>query len=70
MNTPEKATLVAIKESKAAWWHLLLAHLWGAACWVRPGWFPATIALVSVLLAGLALYRDRLEWKKAEERSW
>jgi hypothetical protein len=40
------------------WANLLVAHAWGAACCVRPGWFPAAVSLVSILIAGLILYED------------
>jgi hypothetical protein len=42
------------------WANLVMAHVWGAATWVRPGWAPALIACVSLLIAGLILYEDRI----------
>jgi len=46
------------RDSAAMWANLLVAHAWGAACCVRPGWFPAAVSLVSILIAGLILYED------------
>ena len=51
---PPKRDVVAL------WGNLLMVHVWGAACWVRPGWFPAAAALVSILIAGLILYEDQI----------
>jgi hypothetical protein len=48
------------RDRLALWGNLLMAHTWGAACWVRPGWVPAALALVSILIAGLILYEDQI----------
>lgn len=42
------------------WANLVMAHVWGSATWVRPGWAPAFLACVSLLIAGLILYEDRI----------
>lgn len=41
------------------WGNLLMAHVWGAACWVRPGWLPAAVALVWIIKAALSLYKEQ-----------
>ena len=51
---------VSKRDSVSMWGNLLIAHAWGAACYVRPGWFPATVSLVSILLASLILYEDKI----------
>jgi hypothetical protein len=48
------------RDSAAMWANLLVAHAWGAACYVRPGWFPTAVSLVSILIAGLILYEDQI----------
>jgi len=48
------------RDSVAMWGNLLIAHAWGAACYVRPGWFPAAVSLVSIMLAALILYEDNI----------
>lgn len=48
------------RDRLALWGNLLMAHAWGAACYVRPGWFPAAVSLVSILLAALILYEDKI----------
>lgn len=48
------------RDSVAMWGNLLIAHAWGAACYVRAGWFPAAVSLVSILLAALILYEDKI----------
>lgn len=48
------------RDSVAMWGNLLIAHAWGAACYVRPGWFPAAVSMVSILLAALILYEDEI----------
>jgi hypothetical protein len=48
------------RDSFAMWGNLLVAHAWAAACYVRPGWFPAAVSLVSILLAALILYEDKI----------
>jgi hypothetical protein len=47
-------------DRRALWGNLLIAHIWGAACYVRPGWFPAAVTLVSFLMAALILYGDKI----------
>lgn len=48
------------RDSTSLWGNLLMAHVWGAATWVRPGWLPASLALVSLVIAGLIMYEDRI----------
>jgi hypothetical protein len=46
--------------SLAFWGNLMIAQAWAAACYVRPGWFPAAMSLASFLLAALSLYKGGL----------
>ena len=55
------------RDRMAFWGNLLIAHTWGAACWVRPGWFPAAMALVSIVIAGLILYEDEITAARAND---
>ena len=43
------------------WANLLMVHLWVAAWWVPPGWYPAAMALVSILIAGLMTSMPNVE---------
>ena len=64
-STDQLGAAAPKRDNVALWGNLLMVHVWGAACWVRPGWFPAAAALVSILIAGLILYEDQI--KKAIE---
>jgi hypothetical protein len=48
------------------WGNLIVAQAWSAACYVRPGWFPAAVSLVSILIAALILYQDKITAAIAE----
>jgi hypothetical protein len=48
------------RHSVAMWGNLIVAQAWSAACYVRPGWFPAAVSLVSILIAALILYEDKI----------
>ncbi len=48
------------RDRLALWGNLVIAHTWGVACWIRPGWFPAAVLLVSIILAALILYEDKI----------
>ena len=48
------------RDNVALWGYSVVSHIWCAALWVQPGWFPASAMLVSILLAGLILYQDRI----------
>ena len=48
------------RDNHALWASLLMVHVWCAATWVRPGWLPALLALVSLVIAGLIMYEDRI----------
>ena len=58
--TEQLGAAVPKRDKTALWGNLLMAHVWGAACWVRPGWFPAAIALVSIILAALIIYEEQI----------
>jgi hypothetical protein len=49
------------RDKLALWGNLIIAHTWGAACWVSPGWAPAAMTLVSLLIAGMILYEDQIK---------
>ena len=48
------------RDRLALWGNLVIAHTWGVACWIRPGWFPAAVLLVAITLAALILYEDKI----------
>lgn len=48
------------RDNLAMWCSVMVAHAWSVACYVRPGWFPATVSLVSILMAALILYKDKI----------
>jgi len=54
------------RHSVAMWGNLIVAQAWSAACYVRPGWFPAAVSLVSILIAALILYQDKITAAIAE----
>lgn len=52
----------------AFWSNLVIAHVWGAAVWIKPGWFPASVALISFVMATLILRQEHAE-KLREKRA-
>ena len=48
------------RDRLALWSNLVIAHTWGVACWIRPGWFPAAVLLVAITLTALILYEDKI----------
>ena len=48
------------RDSLAMWGNLLIAHVWFAAGWVRGGWWPFAVGALSLLIAGLILYEDKI----------
>ena len=43
----------------ALWGNLAITHVWGAALYVNPGWFPAAMALSSLVLAAAIQFSGR-----------
>lgn len=48
------------RDDFALWGNLVIAHVWGAAFWVSPGWLPALAWAFSMLIAGGIAYERKL----------
>jgi len=44
----------------AFWANLLISHIWGAACYLHPGWVAGTAWALFLALAGLILYEPQI----------
>lgn len=48
------------RDNLALWGNLVIAHVWFAAGWVRGGFWPFAVGAISLLVAGLILYEEKL----------
>ena len=42
---------MSTKDAAAFRANLVIAHIWGAVMWMRPGWFPVAAGAASLLIA-------------------
>ena len=53
-----------MKDDSAFWANLVIAHVWGAAAWVKPGGYATAGCLLSLLVAVAIYASEKIEKAK------